>query len=135
VAFIYPEVVNKSADTRCALSRADFSRQRDVYKLAKRNPECRRLWEEFARESPAAARLVVADITSDKAKDQAANRHLDKVLAKAEKPRKISKSAKRELLEIARQPALTPEQRAYAAFRDSANPSDREAAKALLGVV
>jgi hypothetical protein len=49
------------------------------------------------------------------------------------KPKKSKKLTKAQKRDIMRTPALTPEQRAAAMFLDSANPSDREAARELLG--
>lgn len=51
---------------------------------------------------------------------------------KSKEPKKITKAQKRELREIARQPAMTAEQRVMAMFGNSASPSDREAARAMM---
>lgn len=134
MVFIYKDetILTKSADTRCALSRADFSRQRDVYKLAlRKDPQCMRLWSEFEAQEPRMARLVVADVDDDRAKDQAANRHLDKVLVKSER-KKLTKSDKRALMVT---PPLTAEQQIdaqLARLLQSSNPVDREAARSAL---
>jgi len=102
MAFIVGGDMITKGDTRSALSRADFDRQRDIYKLAAKGiGSCRRLWNDFEREDPAAARLVIADVRAEKSRDVEANRHLDVVLAKAEKPKKAkpekpSKAAARE---------------------------------------
>jgi hypothetical protein len=86
-------IVTKSADTSCPLARASWDRQVDVYRLAKRGMDsCRRLWNDFEREQPGMARVIIADVEMDKAKDVKANRHLDLLLAKAEKPKKPKKA-------------------------------------------
>lgn len=134
MVYIYKDdnILTKS-DTRCALSRADFSRQRDCYKLAlRKDPQCRRLWSEFEQQEPQMARLVVADVESEKAKDQAANRHLDKVLVKSER-KKLSKSAKRAIMQT---PPLTAEQNLEASLlrtiATTADPFERESCRAAL---
>lgn len=97
MAFIIPEITKSAGDTRSALSRVSWDRQRDCYLNALRGvASCRRLWEEYAREEPAMARLVVTDVEMDRARDVAANRHLDQVLTKADKkkPKKAKKPEK-----------------------------------------
>lgn len=115
------------------LARAPFDRQRDIYKLAKMgNADSRRMWNDFAAEAPELARLVIADVQSDKVSAAEVTKSVDKRLRKAEKSAKLTK---REKQEIMRTPALTPEQRAGMAFINSPNPADRTAAEKLLGIV
>lgn len=84
------------------LAKADFGRQRDIYKLALMGSgDCRRLWNEYAAECPGNARLVIADVQSDQAESAQVSKSLDKRLVKAEKlvtksgkPKKVTKSAK-----------------------------------------
>lgn len=127
VAYIIDDQVLTKSETRCALSRASFDRQRDIFKLAGMgNASCRRLWDEFAREEPGNARLVMADVNADKALAVKANRHLDKVLGKSEKP-KVKKSRKPA-------PELTEREKFLRAALNSPNPAEREAARSELGI-
>ena len=72
---------------RSPLARADFSRQRDTYVLAKRfrNKDCMRLWGDFAAEQPAMARLIVADVEAEDRDRATVNEAIDKRLVQAEK--------------------------------------------------
>lgn len=120
-----------SADAACTLDRVSFDRQRDVFKLAQMGEKSSmRLWDDFARQCPDSAALVVADVNSDKAKAAAANKHLDLVLSKAEKPKKNKpKKARANSKNIAARNGLTALLRADLAHPD---PSIREAARAAL---
>jgi len=66
---------------------ADFGRQRDVYVLASkyRNRDCIRLWNDFAAEQPAMARLIVKDVENDRQEAAAVNEGLDARLREAER--------------------------------------------------
>jgi hypothetical protein len=134
VAFII-----KSAQTAVSpLARASYDRQVDIYKLAKMgNRDSARLWNDFAAENPATARIIVADVATEAATVAKANKSVDKRLRKAEKlvtkgrvkpARTVAEAAEiehsltqRELQKIAAR-----------SFMNSANPADREAAKGLL---
>lgn len=120
-----------------ALSRADFSRQRDVFKLARRgNPDCRRLWDDFAREVPAMARLVVADVESEKTQSAKVAEKIDKRLRQAEKV--ITKNAKPKISKAekkARDFRPSPDQLfewQLSQWLLSDSPSEREAAREAL---
>ena len=120
-------IINKSADTKCALSRASHDRRRDVYLLAQMGEKAsRRLWDEFAAESPGQARIVVADVEMDKALGVAANKHLDRVLVKSEKKAKKpdKRTPDRRTVE-----AMTEREKYLRSLLDSPDPSLREGAK------
>lgn len=69
-----------------ALSLADFGRQYETLRLARMGVEsARRLWGEFAAESPADARLVTEYDAATRAERQDAARHVDRLLAKSER--------------------------------------------------
>jgi hypothetical protein len=90
------------------------------------------LWNS-AQKGNAPARIALARLpAAERRLAEMVYKSFDGKPKKSRKPAKISKSAKRELLQVARQPALTPAQRAYAAFANSADPAEREAAKGLL---
>lgn len=70
-----------------------------MYILAKQGvSSCRRLWDDFAGEVPGMARLVVADVESGKTEMAEATKGIDKVLAKAEKPRNRKRTRKNKLV-------------------------------------
>ena len=67
-----------------------------MYKLARRgNGDCRRLWNDFAYELPADARLVIADVESERAEAAKVTKGIDKRLAKAESAVTVTKGAKK----------------------------------------
>jgi hypothetical protein len=69
-----------------ALAHAPFDRQRDIYKLAKMGSgDCRRMWNDFASEVPAMARLVVADVENERREDARVTKSVDKRLREAER--------------------------------------------------
>jgi hypothetical protein len=69
-----------------ALAHAPFDRQRDIFKLAKMGSgDCRRMWNDFASEVPAMARLVVADVENELREDARVTKSVDKRLRRAEK--------------------------------------------------
>lgn len=120
----------------CALAGADFTRQVDVYKLAKRGVgQCRRIWNDFANECPNEARMAAAEAESHLAKNAKANKSVDKVLVKAEgkKPAKKKNSAKASpgQAKLGRGSGATP-QKQMAGLMNRAlvsdNPAEREAA-------
>lgn len=85
-----------------------FQRQRDCYILAKAGSrDMRRLWNDYANEVPAMARLVVADVEKERAEGAKVSEAIDVRLREAErlvtkqwkppkpqKPVKVSKAAK-----------------------------------------
>lgn len=85
-----------------ALSRASWDRQVDVYKLALMGSgDCRRLWNDFAGDSPGIARLIVKSVQQERQDEAAANEKLDgrlreaeRLVTKARKP-KVSKPRKK----------------------------------------
>lgn len=77
-------LLTKSTSTAPALSRVDFSRQVDVYKLARRDGQCRRLWDDFAAADPGSARLVVSYVQQEQADRAGMAREVDAMLVKAE---------------------------------------------------
>lgn len=125
--------IAKSQEYHSALSRAPFDRQRDCYKLAQMGEgQSRRLWNDFASEAPALARLVIADAASEKQQNAEATKSVDKVLAKAEKSLKPAKAKKAKSL---KSPAKRADSSLEAFLRmqlASGNPSDREAAREAL---
>ena len=143
MAFIY-----KSAETPSSpLSLVDHERCKDMYRLAKMgNAQCRRIWNDWAAEQPAMARIVVADCDSDQRASVKAKKSVDKVLVKAEKkPKKVkaataslSKSEKKAMIRSSVPAIGSPEHFALAmdrtlrGFADSPDPAEREAAKKLL---
>jgi hypothetical protein len=99
VAYTYtesPDAARKSAP-RSTLAQADYYRQRDTYILAKNygDPQCARLWRDFETESPADARLVIADVNNAAARKAEANQSLDAVLVKAEKRKPKTKAGRK----------------------------------------
>jgi hypothetical protein len=66
------------------------------------NADCKRLWNDFATEAPALARLVVADVEQERLEDAAATEKVDKRLRQAEKltvkgrKAKVTKKASRD---------------------------------------
>lgn len=123
VAFI----IQKSApDTQCALSRASFDRQRDIYVLAQMGEKSSaRLWNDFAAVYPNQARVVIADINADKALDVKANKHLDRILVKADKKDKKDKPSKA---------AIRENEAWLKSMLNSPNPQERESARQSLGL-
>jgi hypothetical protein len=133
VAFIY-KGASAVASPVSPLVRAPFDRQRDVLKLARMgNSDCKRLWNSFADEAPALARLVVADVENERQEDAAATEKVDKRLRQAEKlavkgrKPKVTKSrgqaspgfraalmAADEVLRLAEQESRSPELRVWA---------------------
>jgi hypothetical protein len=80
-----PQVV-KGATTG-DLDLVDFSRQHDIYRLAVMGePQARRWWDDFQRQSPADARLVKEYDAAHRTERQSAVRRVDSVLTKAELP-------------------------------------------------
>lgn len=114
------QMVTKSLTSE--LSKVDFERQRDVYRLGLMgNAQSRRLWNDFAREDPNTARLVVADVESDSAASAKAKKSVDKVLTKAER-----KKAKPKL------PEITEHEKYLRSLLNSPDPATRETAWSLL---
>jgi hypothetical protein len=98
VAYIVSEngraVVNKSAAS--PLARADIDRVLDCYRLALMgNGQSRRMWNDFAAESPDTARLIVKLDQAEKGGRAEANALLDGVLIKAETTGMYGKSGKK----------------------------------------
>ena len=142
---------NPSASYHSALARAPWDRQRDTYILARKGvASCRRLWNDFSAEAPHLARLVAADVESDRRESAKVTKGVDKILGKAEKPGK-AKLTKAEKAAIRAQRPLTsgkpdlmkglqPDQVAKVVtdvmvriVASSDNPFEREAARKLLG--
>jgi hypothetical protein len=91
-------VVNKGAQMS-ALARADLDRVLDCYRLALMgNDQSRRMWNDFEREAPDTARLVVEWDAAQKSERAEANALADGVLVKAESggPGKTARRSKRE---------------------------------------
>jgi len=120
VAYIY-----KSAGTISSpLAEADYSRQKDIFKLALMgNAQCKRLWEDFATEEPATARLIVSDVAIEKAEKIKANKRMDRVLVKAENKPKVTKSKAPKTAINAKS-----EKAYYRALLNSPDPAERETA-------
>lgn len=121
------QMVTKSLTSE--LSKVDFERQRDIYRLGKMgNAQSARLWNDFAREDPNMARLVVADVEADKQATALARKSVDKVLRKSEK----GKKGKKNLSALAAKSASKPEIREHEAYLrsllSSPDPATREAA-------
>jgi hypothetical protein len=135
-AFIYKS--DSHGDTKSPLSWATWERQRDVYQLAmKGDKSCIRLWNDFQAENPGIARVVIRDIETDKANAASANRHLDKVLVKSEKPKKpkTPKSAadrQEDFLAAKRRELEEKNLLSLAGMAISADPAAREAARTLI---
>jgi hypothetical protein len=87
MAFIHDDgnrVITKGASG--TLAQVDFDRQLDVYRLALRgHQQCVRIWNDFQRQQPADARLIVKFHAIDQAERGQAVREVDAVLAKAER--------------------------------------------------
>ena len=115
------------------LAHAPFDRQRDIYKLALMGSgDCKRMWNDFASEVPAIARLVVADVENERAEDARVTKSVDKrlrraegVVGKAARP-KVTKARKRAPA-ASRDDPFSP-----AALLNSSNPALREMARAVL---
>lgn len=122
MAYIY----KSAALTSSPLASADYSRQKDIFKLSLMgNAQCKRLWEDFATEEPATARLIVSDVAIEKSEKIKANKRMDKVLVKAEnKPKKVTKSAKAPKTAI----NAKSEKAYYRALLNSPDPVERETA-------
>jgi hypothetical protein len=147
VAYIVSEngraVVNKSAAS--PLARADIDRVLDCYRLALMgNGQSRRMWNDFAAESPDTARLIVKLDQAEKGERAEANALLDGVLIKAETTGMYGKSGKRARRELknkraAQQPQTwqpePPRQSVKSVIRENLNspdPMTRETARRLL---
>jgi hypothetical protein len=124
VAYIY-KGQSATAEPLSLLSKADFSRQRDTYVLASRfkNRDCMRLWNDFAAEQPAMARLIIKDVDNERVATAAANETVDGRLREAEQL--VAKSARPgpQVLKDALQAA---ERVLIEAERESTNPLFRE---------
>lgn len=103
MAYVY-KGAGAVAEPTSALARSgDFGRQRDTYILASRykNRDCIRLWNDFAAEQPAMARLIIKDVENDRQESAAASEALDGRLREAEqlvvkaRKAKVSKSRNR----------------------------------------
>lgn len=87
----------------------DAGRMRDMYVLGLKykNAQCRRIWNDFAAEDPAMARLIVKDVQNDRRVSAAANETLDGYLLEAErlvvkgrKQGKVTKSRKKPVASV-----------------------------------
>jgi hypothetical protein len=132
----------KSQQHYSPLASAPFDRQVDIFKLARmREKSSIRLWNDFATEAPELARLVVAEVDSQKRESAKVTKNIDRVLAKAEKPKKkpkasVIKGAKpvsRTSPEWAAHQRALAETRGLMSFLNSDNPADRETARKMLG--
>jgi hypothetical protein len=117
-----PASVSKSsaaavtAAPRSRLSRGTFDQQLDVYRLAKSergHGRMRRLWNEFAEDSPGIARLVASYDAMERQADAVARDELDDLLAKAA---------------ASPAPAVPAEPAWLTSLRNSPDPAQREAA-------
>lgn len=128
------QMVTKSMTSE--LSKVDFDRCRDIYRLGKMgNAASRRLWNDYARENPGMARLVIADVESDAAASAKAARSVDKVLAKGEKPKKAKKNlAALTPSKFASKPEVRETEAYLRSLLSSSDPSIREAARSALGI-
>lgn len=138
MAFVYKsEAGAYRSPYRSPLAKADFGRQRDVFKLAQRGVgDCKRLWNDFAAEAPEMARLVVADVESEREDLAEVVKGLDKRLAKAEKSagkpgkaikgRKRASAGERDVLQAANEVLR-------AAERESTDPWIRETLRRMAG--
>ena len=115
----------KSAGTiTTPLGEADYSRQRDMFKLAMMgSAQCKRLWNDFAEDEPAMARVIVADVATEKAERIKANKAMDKILVKAENKPKVTKSKSPKTAINAKS-----EKAYYRALLNSPDPVERETA-------
>lgn len=125
-----------------------YQRQRDAYILAKMGSrDMKRLWNDYAAECPAMARLVVADVEKERAEGARVSEGIDKRLRVAEqlvtkswkppkKPKKVTKSAGQlTVTKLARRAAQDRQEAVraeVAADLNSADPNTREAARAIL---
>ena len=87
------------------------------------NAQCKRLWEDFATEEPATARLIVSDVAIEKSEKIKANKRMDKVLVKAENKPKVTKSKAPKTAINAKS-----EKAYYRALLNSPDPVERETA-------
>ena len=129
---------------RSQLARAEYSRQRDTYVLAKRfkNRDCMRLWGDFAAEQPNMARLIVADVEAEDRDRAAVNVKVDKRLRRAE--RMVTKAAKAgkppKFKKVRSKAAVAEIEKALQAgpvvssFLRSADPAEREMARKYVGL-
>jgi len=113
VAFVYKgsgvgtvyhsQLANAGPDASAA-----HARQKDAYRLALAGSrDMKRLWNDFASECPALARLVVADVDNERREGAEVSRQLDERLREAErlvtkgrKPAKVTKSRKKPAVRV-----------------------------------
>ena len=113
---------------------AAFGRQRDVFKLAKMgNRDMKRLWNDFAAEDPAMARLIVADVEHDRQEAAKVAVKVDKRLREAE--RLVTKSGKPKVTKSRKRASVVPRDDRFspAALLASPDPAMREMARKVLG--
>ena len=135
MAFVYKGDAGVAPVYHSALARAGtdmvaFGRQRDAYRLAKMgNRDMKRLWNDFAAEVPAMARLVVADVEGERRESVLVAEKVDKRLREAEKLTGKGGKAKVVKVKVAksRRDALLAADRALRlAAQESSNPLMRE---------
>jgi hypothetical protein len=98
------------------------------------NADCKRLWNDFASEAPALARLVVADVEQERQADAAATERVDKRLRQAEKLTVKGRKAKvtkggRKVSSDTRDVLLAASEVLRLAELESSNPAIREWAR------
>ncbi len=125
----HSELANAGPDAMAA-----HQRQVDTYKLALAGSrDCKRLWNDFAAEQPAIARLVVADVQGERQRGAEVSRGLDKRLREAE--RLVTKSGKPKVTKSRKRASAAPRgglDSTLAAWLDSSDPAQREMARAVL---
>jgi hypothetical protein len=108
-----------------------YGRQRDCYKLALMgNRDMRRLWNDFAAEDRAMARLIVADVEGERQEAAKVAVKVDKRLRAAEKSvgsAGVTKARKRAPA-VSRADPFSP-----ASLLQSSDPAQRELARKVLG--
>ena len=131
-------IIKSEQPASSALARASYDRQVDVYKLARMgNRDSARMWNTFASENPAMARVITADVATESSEVVKANTEVDKRLRKAERlvtKGKVKPVRSTQDVKVIEHVLTAGDIRNLAAkaFINSANPADREAARGLL---
>lgn len=128
----HSELANAGPDSASA-----HARQRDAYILALAGSrDMRRLWADFEQECPALARLVKADVDSDRRRGAEVSRRLDERLREAEL---VTKARRPKVAKSARPKVTKASKRAadgladyLASLLDSPDPVLRERARSAL---
>lgn len=126
--------VPRSQLGRVGTDMAAFQRQRDCFKLARMgNRDMKRLWNDFAAEDPAMARLIVADVEHERQEAAKVALKVDKRLREAE--RLVTKGGKPKVTKSRKGTSAVSRSDPFslAAMLNSADPAQREMARKVLG--